>query len=360
MSEEGGDLWRGYIPGHANGTVVYYYMNAVDGSEEANESTSSVYSFEVVDGGPPSGPDSYGYYISDWMDVDRVSYGWIDISGSGTPFNFGDDSGASVSLPFNFMFYGQSRTSVYVCSNGFAQFGDSDNSYSNTSLPNSNMGHMLVPFWRDLNPSTGGQVYYQSLPAQHIFVISWVDVPYYHSDGANTFQIILYDQDYYGSVTGDGHIVFQYSDTNGFDSCTIGVQNGSTAVQYVYNNNYDSDALALSNGKALHITTGTETVSPVNDLTIQLQGDNLFLDWSATVGAQSYKVYRSDNPFDGFSLLGETNDSSWTHTDGVNEGISFYQVTAVGGFRQELLMQYDPDSDQPREVPVLSRHSSSK
>jgi hypothetical protein len=360
MSEQGGDLWRGYIPGHANGTVIYYYIYAVDGSTEANESTSSVYSFEVVDGGPPSGPDSYGYYISDWMDIDRVSYGWIDISGSGTPLNLGDDSGASVSLPFNFMFYGQNRTSIWVCSNGFAQFGDSDNTIYNTSLPNSYMGHMLVPFWHDLNPSSGGEVYYQSLPAQHIFVVSWVNVPYYSGGGSNTFQIVLYDQDYYGSVTGDGHIVFQYNDTNGYNSCTIGVQNGGTAVQYVYNNNYDSDALALSNGKALHITTGTEAVSPVDDLTIQLQGDNLFLNWSAADGAQSYHVYRSDSPYSGFSQLAETSDSNWLHTDGVVDGAGFYRVTANGGFRQELMLQNDPDSEQPREVPVLSRHGSSK
>jgi hypothetical protein len=360
MSEQGGDLWRGYIPGHANGTVVYYYLHAVDGSAESNESTSSVYSFEVVDGGPPSGPDSYGYYISDWMDVDRVSYGWIDISGSGTPLNLSDDSGANVSLPFNFMFYGQSRTSIYVCSNGFAQFGDSDNTYSNQSLPQSTMGHMLVPFWRDLNPAAGGNVYYQSLPEQHIFVISWVNVPYYYDTGSNTFQIILYDQDYYGSVTGDGHVVFQYNSTNDFGSCTIGLQNGSTAVQYVYNNNYDSDALPLSNNTALHITTGTEAVSPVDDLTILLQGDNLFLDWTASAGAQSYNVYRSDNPYSGFSQLTETTNTSWLHTDGVDDGAGFYRVTANGGFRQELLLQYDPDSEQPREVPVLSRHSSSK
>ncbi len=360
MSEQGADLWQGIIPGHANGTVIFYYLHAVDGSMQANESNSPVYSFEVVDGGPPSGPDSYGYYISDWLDIDRVTYGWFDISGSGTPLNLGDDSGANVSLPFNFIFYGQSRTSVWICSNGFIQFGDSDNTYSNQPLPQSSMGHMLAPFWRDLNPSTGGQVYYQSLPEQHIFVISWIDVPYYPSTGSNTFQIVLYDQDYYGSVTGDGHIVCQYNSTNGYDSCTIGVQNGSTAVQYVYNNSYDSDALPLSNSTALHVTTGSEGVSPVDDLTILLQGDNMFLDWSATSGAQLYRVYRSDSPYGSFSQLAETTDTNWLHTDGAGDGTGFYRVTAVGGFRQGLQLQYDPDSEQPREVPVLWRNSSVK
>ena len=360
MSDLGSDLWRGFIPGHANGTLIYYYLHAVDGSAEANDSTSPVYSFEVVDGGPPSGPDSYGYYISDWLDIDRVTYGWIDISGSGTPLNLSDDSGANVGLPFNFIFYGQSRTSVYVCSNGFIQFGDSDNTYSNGSLPQSSMGHMLAVFWDDLNPGSGGQIYYQSIPEQHIFVISWVGVPYYPSNGSNTFQVILYDQDYYGSVTGDGHAVFQYNSTNDFSGCTIGVQNGTTAVQYLYNGNYHSDALPLSSSKALHITTGSDSVSPVGDLVVSLQGNNLYLDWSTAGGAQSYRVYRSATPYSGFSLIAETSATNWLHVDGVNDGIGFYQVTAVGGFRQGLQLQYDPDSVQPGEVPVLTRHSSSK
>ncbi len=361
MSHYQGNDWRGYVPGQANGTTVYYYFWARDSSPQQNESTSSTYSFQVVDGGPPSGPDSYGYYIHDWLDVERVTYSWIDISGTGTPLGLGDDSNANVALPFNFYCYGQNFTSVDICSNGFIQFNDSDYYYWNSPLPEPSMGIMLALFWRDLNPGASGQVYYQSFPSEHIFVISWVNVPYYPDSGSNTFQVILYDQDYYGSQTGDGHMVVQYSSTNDYNGCTIGIQNGSTAVQYVYNASYDYNALPLTNGSALHVTTGGLSVDPVTDLQIAIQDDDVLLDWSAAAGAQSYRVYYSSDPYSGFSQLAETSATGWTHTGGASGGVGFYRVTSIGGFRAEpLRLIHDPASLQPAQVQVLSRREGEK
>ncbi len=186
------------------------------------------------------GPDSHGYEWADSEEPDGPTYEWIDITGSGTPLGLGDESSAEVALPFPFEFYGDSKTSVHVVSNGYLVFGSSVIDYNNTSIPNATEPNDLVaPYWDDLDPSAGGEIY--TLSELGRFVVSWVGVPRWEDGGSNTFQAILYP---------DGRILCQYESMgNGgpVDSATVGIENsdGSDGLQVAYDEAYVKDGLAV-------------------------------------------------------------------------------------------------------------------
>ena len=91
---------------------------------------------------------------------------WYDISRIGTPVTLADDASESFELGFEFPFWDQTYTSVSVHSNGFLFFGAAGCSqcYQNEELPNAQVGALIAPFWDDLNPASGGQVYVYSAP----------------------------------------------------------------------------------------------------------------------------------------------------------------------------------------------------
>jgi hypothetical protein len=72
--------------------------------------------------------------------------------------------------------------------------------------------------------------------------------------------------------------------------------------------------------------TGTE-LEPVTDLTISVSGGYVTLSWSAAIGAASYNVYGSPDPYSGFGLLGNTSMTQWTVP--LTAGSRFFQVTSV-------------------------------
>jgi hypothetical protein len=47
--------WTGQIPAYALGTTVWYYIEAVDSSENGNSTTTPTYNYTVVEGNPPTG-----------------------------------------------------------------------------------------------------------------------------------------------------------------------------------------------------------------------------------------------------------------------------------------------------------------
>jgi len=77
---------------------------------------------------------------------------------------------------------------------------------------------------------------------------------------------------------------------------------------------------------ALVGVAGTE-LEPVTDLDISVNGDFVILSWTAAVGAASYNVYGSTNPYSEFELLGNTGVPQWTVPTGA--GFSYFQVTSV-------------------------------
>ena len=186
------------------------------------------------------GPDNFGHM---WIDSDEPGgpiYDWVEISGVGTPLNFGDDDSLTVSLPFPFDFYGNTKNSVKIASNGYLTFGSDGTDYSNDPIPDpDDPNDLIAPFWDDLNPSADGQVYYYNDEANGRFIVEWHNVPHYYNEGSYSFEAILYP---------DGEILFQYQNMNGdLTSATIGIENSnaSDGLQVVYNASYVHNNLAL-------------------------------------------------------------------------------------------------------------------
>ncbi|MDD2983782.1 MAG: gliding motility-associated C-terminal domain-containing protein [Crocinitomicaceae bacterium] len=106
----------------------------------------------------------------------------------------GDDGSSSlITIPFNFSFYGQNYTSLYINNNGNVTFGNSLSGYSSNAFPSSG-NKIVAPFWADVDTRNGnGQVVYKITP--NAIYINWVAVGYYSSmgDKLNTFQLILSD-----------------------------------------------------------------------------------------------------------------------------------------------------------------------
>lgn len=219
-----------------------------------------------------------GHYTQkDSNDAD-CSPTYTDISGTGTALNLTDDSEANVTLPFSFLFYDTVSTSLRIGSNGGILFDATSGSLpaSNTDIPASSPAPAILPYWDDLNPATGGDVYYQTLGTapQRRFIVQWNNIPHYNNTGNATLQAILYE--------GTNDIFFYYQDVDFGDatldngaSATIGLNydqntvdkysfnqatlNGVSGICYFFPNDY-GDAPA-SYGEVFHSIPLTQALS---------------------------------------------------------------------------------------------------
>ena len=256
------------------------------GFEQLLPLTFTVGNVSVTD---PLGPDSYGYVIYDMGDLNYEecpTYSWVGIApaegGSGTALAItdtytssdeGDQVGADalevVILPFRYSFYGEEYDRITVCSNGFIALGETGNAeFRNFRLPGA-MGPnpMIAPFWDDLATTTGSGIYKYYDAAQHRMIIEWYNlINGKNGSSQETFQVILHDQSYYPTSTGDGPILIQYKVFNNVDSqsgerhgnfCTIGIEDhtGTRGLEYSFNNGYPTAAAPLTNLRSLYITT---------------------------------------------------------------------------------------------------------
>ncbi|MGI9367085.1 MAG: tandem-95 repeat protein [Rhizobiaceae bacterium] len=140
---------------------------------------------------------------------DPASASFIDISSTGDSLNLGNDGISSRSIGFEFDFYADEFSTVYISANGYLTFGSPGVSPDNASLDGSALSSRpaIAPFWDDLNTASGS-VYVQTLGAsegQRQFVVQWEGVQ--NQSGANgtgSFQVVLNES--------NGSIAFNYRD----------------------------------------------------------------------------------------------------------------------------------------------------
>ena len=185
------------------------------------------------------GPDAFGY---NWRDSDEAggpAYNWIEISALGTAVSLADDANSGpYPIGFPFSFYGTDYTEFRVCSNGWISFTDTGTDMSNGPLPSTGAPlAMLSLFWDDLDPSSGGNVYYYNDGAR--LIVEFTGVPHYDSGGVYTMQAHLYP---------NGAVEYHYQSMSAInDSGTIGIQNGdgTDGLTVVFNSAYVHDAMAV-------------------------------------------------------------------------------------------------------------------
>ncbi len=285
----------------------------------------------------PLGPDDYGYVIYDWTDTsyqEAPVYQWIEIAstlgGMGTALDIsdvyngsdeGDQVGANslalVNLPFAFQFYGRLYDQITVCSNGFIALGETGNAeFRNFRLPGA-MGPspMIAAFWDDLATRSSSGIYSYFDRQNRSFIIEWHNlINGKNGSSPETFQIILYDQNYYYTSKGDGPIKIQYHTFNNVDSqsgarhgnfCSIGIEDhtGTRGLEYTFNNTYPTAATPLGNGKAIYITNNPSMYdAPIlqgslSDLTLNQAENILIPDIQSYFHSAAYLDYSlADNP----------------------------------------------------------------
>jgi hypothetical protein len=215
-----------------------------------------------------TGPDAYGYYAyssDDYFDQ-APDYSWAEVSTTGTRVtnNGVGDYTQTVTLPFNFKYYGIDYTQVRISTDGWLAFGSGTQTAPiNAGLPhNDNVNNMVACFWDDLYDAEvdSGFIYYYNDNYNHRFVVEWDTIArndFGSEPSLEVFEAVLYDPDYYPTPTGDGVIIVNYKQVMSPEFCTIGIENQlqDIGIQYVFNNAYDPTASPLINQFAVKFTT---------------------------------------------------------------------------------------------------------
>lgn len=122
-----------------------------------------------------------------------------------TPLNLGDDNTRQVALGFEFEYWGQTFTDVWVSSNGFVSFQGPANLCCNGQPLEQAQRNTIYAYWSDLISFTGNP-YYRISDGSALF--GWYNVQEYGTNNSNTFEIGLFSngsiQFNYGSLSASG------------------------------------------------------------------------------------------------------------------------------------------------------------
>jgi hypothetical protein len=251
----------------------------LNGSNDFRDTLEFELMLGIVNTARPYGPDDYGYFAYDNTDAgyaERPDYNWIEVDpnhgGPGDSLILDNDETITMSLPFNFKYYGAWYDQLSISSNGYIAMGTTSLAdMYNWAIPAAGGPPLLIaPFWDDLHPAytdSSGNVSYWYDATNHRFVVEWSRIQHVH-DPTNptpgelqTFEAILYDPQYYSTQTGDGEILFQYMDITNDDGwhnyATVGIEDygHTTGLEYTFDNDYPDAAAPLANNRAIKFTT---------------------------------------------------------------------------------------------------------
>lgn len=109
-----------------------------------------------------------------------------------------DDTAQALPLGFTFTYAGVAYTDICVCSNGYIEFGPVSTAGSDFSPTETELltgPPRLCPMWEDLNPSSQGNVLFQTVPASGTTpahaLVTWANVHEYGTTNAISMQLRL-------------------------------------------------------------------------------------------------------------------------------------------------------------------------
>jgi hypothetical protein len=156
----------------------------------------------------------------------------------------GDEEVWTYTIPFNFKFYKNSYTTVYISSNGYLDFADVPNEYTNSTLKLIK-NKRIAPLWEDLETE---HVYIHQ-PSPDSLCIRWAAYKYGTTVSVN-MEVVLYN---------DGRIKFNYGSGNTGLTSTIGLSAGEDNT-YDISQNYNGES-NLTNAKSLLFTPIINTLN---------------------------------------------------------------------------------------------------
>jgi hypothetical protein len=185
------------------------------------------------------GPDAGNYVWATDKDGGTGSpYAWRDITGIGTPvtWNLGsnhDRYTSSVPMGFNFLFYGNTYSRLFISENGFASFDSiTATELLNYGIPSiSGQDNLVALLWDDLSGVATGQAYFYTNNVD-TFIVSYTNWDF----NVDTNQRIDMQMIFCGS---NASIKYQYQNVGPviYTSHTIGIEDdpGSVGLQFEYN-----------------------------------------------------------------------------------------------------------------------------
>lgn len=219
---------------------------------DAGESAASNIDAGFMTARPTSGgPDGFGYVWANSLDPSGPTYGWVDISGTGTLIAAPSDDGFTgpYALGFSLPFYLNSYTDVYVNSNGHLTFGAGGGSLTNQNMPNvSTPNNVMAPFWDDLAPHyVGATIHYLADVPNSRFIVQY-HVPAYGSVSPYTFY------DFQAILTPDGNVVYNFLNVVETDvaQASIGIENIDGTIGLTAN--FDNAGGRIADGLAYQFT----------------------------------------------------------------------------------------------------------
>ncbi|MEM8749863.1 MAG: tandem-95 repeat protein, partial [Pseudomonadota bacterium] len=231
-------------------------------------------------------------YVPDYTSQSLAGSNFQDISAdpAATALGIGLFDPTNVSLGFDFDFYAETYSDVFISDFGILTFGAASPgggpAYQNTSFSGGNtLGGLpaIAPFWDviGMDRVNSDDVYTltQGLPGEREFIVQYNDVVIYFNDNAAetiTFQAVLRE--------GSNEIEFRYDDatlTSGTynlgASATIGLSDGTGKLSEEFSFNTASlsdDSRIVFNGTGTPVTeTLTFTIDALSDTTFEADED---------------------------------------------------------------------------------------
>jgi len=235
------------------------------------------------------GPDIFGNIWKDNTVEGGPTFGYIDISSTGTVIGNGDDTGyGPYALGFSFPFYGTAYSEFNVNTNGLITMTTSTGSrYNYCPVPDEGAADFwIAPFWDDLNVRSddGGNIYYQYFDAEiDYLVIQWHNFSIYGEYGdPMDMEVILYS---------NGNILFQYDYINALEdgqgqAATVGIeQDINDGLTYLCNDDVPGNRLysGLAIGWYPPVINHDVGVVSIDDPTAPLVVTGAAVDVTATV-----------------------------------------------------------------------------
>ncbi|NOY25546.1 MAG: hypothetical protein GXP62_06700 [Oligoflexia bacterium] len=221
--------------------------------------------------------------------VDNDCDGYIDTLDPDVPTRVGltDDSASTITFSaFTFPFCGSDRSSAYVSSNGQITFDSVDTSYTESSTTFVSGQAAVAGWWDDLNPTSGGDVYWMEY--DDAVAVWFIDVAEYGTVDANTFSFLF---------RSDGRIILEYGGMDAVDglvgwSCGTGSDGASSVDLTAAIADLPTDSAGIGQGTEQAVyelfAGGTTTSGDVADQTFLFcaqAGDDLDGDgWTDTCG----------------------------------------------------------------------------
>jgi uncharacterized repeat protein (TIGR01451 family) len=161
-------------------------------------------------------------------------FAWIDAT-HGQRLGLGDDEcSPPLDLGFEFEFYGNRYSQIYVNSNGMVLFGEGSAAYGNVRVGNpAKPNNYIAALWDDLDPSPEG-IYLAVVgeAPNRRAVVEWRDIITPYDGQSQTFEVVLFE--------GSNEVLLQYLEINGprgsGASATVGIEDasGTVGVDYLY------------------------------------------------------------------------------------------------------------------------------